>query len=245
MQHRPSALEKAADQKGLEMIRKLYGSRARTIINALLSFDGYFKWYYPFKKSVPYGCGKEIAEARALENCRTAIDMQEIFERVAINNHSSFLPHGAVFKVTRDILEVGDVWAYDLSALELQNAESKRCYECSGARRLQFSDVGTTSKKGEDGEYRTIVTKGYGSTAATSVLIKLLSQQTLRAGDGMFATPASRLRLRLFGETGRGRSSLVKFEFASPKGGDYDPGADSCIDAFVRLLAARACSDSP
>ena len=135
VQHEPSALEVAANPESLEIIRKLYGSRARTIINALLAFDGYFKWYYPFKKSVPYGCSTEIKEQRALENCRTAIDMQEIFERVSIQNHGSFLPHGAVFKVTRDILEVGDVWAHDLSALELQNAESKRCYECAGTRR--------------------------------------------------------------------------------------------------------------
>ena len=49
--------------------------------------------------------------------------MQEMFERISIHNHGSFLPHGAVFKVTRDILEVGDVWAYDLSALELQCSE--------------------------------------------------------------------------------------------------------------------------
>ena len=64
--------------------------------------------------------------------------MHQIFERLSIRNHSSFLPHGAIYKVTRDILEVGDVWAHDLSALELQNAESKRCYECAGARHLQL-----------------------------------------------------------------------------------------------------------
>ena len=110
---------------------------------------------------------------------------------------------------------------------------------------MEFSSTGTTTKKGVDGEYRTIVTKGYGATAATSVLTKLLAQRALRAGDGMFATPESRTAERVFGEKGKGRSSLVKFEFAAPMGGEYDPKDDNCIDAYVRLLAARACSDPP
>jgi len=248
VQHQPSATEAAANQESLEIIRKLYGSRARTIINALLAFDAYFAWYYPFKKSVPYGCGMEEKEQRALDNCRSAIDMQEMFERVAIYNHGSFLSHGAVFKVTRDILEVGDVWAHDLSALELQNAESKRCYECGGARAMQFRSVGTTHKKGVDGEYRLVATKGYGATAATSVLIKLLSQQTLRAGDGMYATPKSRAAERIFGEKGGGRCKLMKFEVQGMGGevpGVYYPEQDTCLDAFVRMLAARACCPDP
>ena len=100
LQHKPSAVEASANQKSLEIIRKLYGSRAQTIINALLAFDAYFAWYYPFKKSVPYGDMGE-REQRALENCRTAIDMQEIFERVSIRSHlGSFLPHISVFKVS-------------------------------------------------------------------------------------------------------------------------------------------------
>eukprot|EP00965_Chrysotila_dentata_P180859 5970043-Pleurochrysis_carterae.AAC.1 len=65
-----------------------------------------------------------------------AIDMYEVFERVSIRSHKSFLPHGAVFKVTADILEVGDVWAVDLSPLELQNAETKRVASSSGSKRL-------------------------------------------------------------------------------------------------------------
>ena len=47
---------------------------------------------------------------------RTAIDVQEIYERCSIRAHKSFMPHGAVFKVTRDILWVGDIWAYCVSA---------------------------------------------------------------------------------------------------------------------------------
>eukprot|EP00966_Prymnesium_polylepis_P190941 4424984-Prymnesium_polylepis.1 len=69
---------------------------------------------------------EEVRVGRALDNCRLAIDMHEMFERVAINNHGSFLPHGAIFKISRDILCVADVWACGTSPLELQNAETKR-----------------------------------------------------------------------------------------------------------------------
>ena len=75
---------------------------------------------------------------------QNAIDMHEIFERVSIRNHGSFLPHGAIFKVTQDILEVGDVWAFNLSPLELQNAETKRTANSGGSRRLQMSSEGET-----------------------------------------------------------------------------------------------------
>ena len=119
LKHVPTAMEAAANPEALAIIRKLYGSRAQTLINCLLSFDAYFNWYYPFKKSIPYGSSTEVKEARAFDNCCKAIDMQEMFERMSIAKHGSFLPHGAVFKVTRDILEVGDVWAHDLSTLEL------------------------------------------------------------------------------------------------------------------------------
>ena len=171
LQHKPTAVELAANQKSLAVLRKMYGSRAQTIINILISFDAFFAWYYPFMKSVPYLCDIPSREQRALDNCRKAIDMQEAFERISHHNHGSYLPHGAVFKVTRDILEVGEVRAHDLSALELQNAESKRVYETGGARRQEFTTEGTTHKKATgDGEHRLIVTKGYGSTAATSVL---------------------------------------------------------------------------
>jgi hypothetical protein len=98
--------------------------------------------------------------------------MQESFERIAAKNngYGSFLPHGAVFKVTRDILEVGDVWAHDLSALELQNAESKRVFEAGGTRHLTMTDAGTCHRKNADGEVKVFVTAGYGATAATSTL---------------------------------------------------------------------------
>ena len=120
----------------------MYGSRAQTIINALLAFDAYLAWYFPLKKSIPFLCEEELREERALDNMRTAIDVQEIYERISINNHKSFMPHGAVYKVTKDILRVGDGWACGIQALELQNAETKRVATSAGARNLTMREGG-------------------------------------------------------------------------------------------------------
>ena len=100
----PTAMEREADPEDLAMIRELFGSRANTLINCLLGFDAYFAWYYPLKKSLPFRCEMALREQRALDNTLRAIDMHEIMERITIRNHKSFLPHGAIYKVSRDIL---------------------------------------------------------------------------------------------------------------------------------------------
>ena len=46
-------------------------------------------------------CPMEQREERAFDNMVKAIDMHETFEKVSINNHKSFLPHIALFKVCR------------------------------------------------------------------------------------------------------------------------------------------------
>ena len=87
-------------------------------------------------------------------------------------------------------------------------------------------------------EYQPVKMKGYKSTASSTTLVKLMAQQMFRAGDGMYATPESRRAERLFGGKGTGRSKLVKIEFED--GVKYDPEADTCLAAFIRLLAAKA-----
>jgi hypothetical protein len=44
LQHVPTALERRADPADLDTLRKHYGSRAQTLINTCLAFDGYFEW---------------------------------------------------------------------------------------------------------------------------------------------------------------------------------------------------------
>ena len=72
---------------------------SQTIINILLAFDAYFNWYYPFRDSVPFMYDMATRERRAVDNMLYAIDMKDQFERLSINNHKSFLPHLAVYKV--------------------------------------------------------------------------------------------------------------------------------------------------
>ena len=80
---------------------------------------------------------------------------------------------------------------------------------------------------------------------ALSPLNKLLAAQVLRSGDGVFSIPESRRKERLFGVTGIGRTKALSTGVKIEKlGADYDPRADTCIKAFVRLLAARAEAES-
>ena len=214
----------------------------------MLSFDRYFNWFYPYKASVPFMCPMPQREQRALDNCRAAIDMHEIFERVTIRNHKSFLMHGAIFKCTRDILTLGNPWAVDLSKLEMQNAESKRVATAAGSRRMQTTTSGMARKpmgRVHEGPARLVVTKGYSTTMALSTLNNLLATQYLRRGDGIVATPLSRRKEKLFGSTGSGRtrhlSTGIKIEKLDS---DYNPRDDTCLEAFIRLLAVQN-SESP
>ena len=81
----------------------------------------------------------------------------------------------------------------------------------------------------------------FSTTMALSTIRRLLAKQKLRRGDGAVSMPASRLRDRLFGNAGR-TSNAVSWKIA---GNEYDPKADSCIKAFVRLIAARRRRSSP
>ena len=101
---------------------------------------------------------------------------------------------------------------------------------------MTFSESGSRRKRCSDGTVKEITTKGYHGTAALNTLRKLLAARYLREGQGLFATPASRRNARLFGASGR--VTLPKLECETD--GEYDPAKDTCIRAFVRLLAARA-----
>ena len=174
LEHVPTAIEKAADPEDLRIIRDLFGSRAQTLINILLAFDAYFRWYYPLKTSIPFMSDMATREARAFENMCTAIDKQEIYERVSIRSHKSFLPHGAVWKVTKDILRVGDIWALDLSPLELQNAGTKGIATKTGAKRLEFST------KEEKQRQRPTKAEGPANLTSKERYSTTLSKSTLR-----------------------------------------------------------------
>ena len=138
-----------------------------------LAFDAYLRWYYPYKTAVPFMCDLRRREERALDNMRSAVDMMEIFERVSIRSHGSFLIHGAVYKCTRDILTLGNPWAVDLSPLELQNAETKRTATAGGSKHLELGAttmVRAPQMKLAEGPAMLVERKGYGTTMSISTL---------------------------------------------------------------------------
>ena len=147
--------------------------------------------------------------------------------------------------MSQDILSVGDIWAFCLSALELQNAETKRVATSSAPKRLETSTSGEARRPldtGVAGPPQLVATKGYNKTMALSTLTHVLIAQRLRdcadLGEGI-AIPASRIAHRLL-HTGRSTlgSSGVKLE--TLRGEGYDPRSDSCVKALVRLLVARS-----
>ena len=150
--------------------------------------------------------------------------------------------------MTEDILEVGDIWAIDLSPLELQNAVTKVAASKTGARRVEFSSKEERQRQGSSkvfGPSNLTSKSQYSTTTAKSTLRTLLGRQQLRRGDDVLSMPSSRRNERLFGATGQGRtkalSAGIKLENL---GKDYNPREDSSIKAFVRLIAARATAAS-
>ena len=249
-QHEPTALERAANPSDLAIVRRLFGSRAQTLINTLLGFDGYFNFYYPYKESIPLDASQEETEAHALKICRAGVDLHEIYERVTIRNGKSFLPHAAWGKVVRDIIRVKDVWAFCLSALELHNALVKRVAESGGARRVVVGNAGLARKplRGKAGPSQLVERKGYPTTASISCLQKMLAAKALRTGYGLegmrLGGIESRRRERVFGATGTGRSKALSTGIKIEKlGADYEPEHDTCLQAFVRLLAELVMGD--
>ena len=237
-------MEKQADPEDLATIRKLFGSRAQTLINSLLAFDAFLVWYYIFKFDTPaFLCPMEQREAHAFKLCRAAIDMHEAFERIGIRRHKSYLPHGAIYKMPREILRLGSTWAVCCSSLELQNAETKRIAASSGSRSLEKRDSGMQRTVGKDGEQKRTATKGNSTTMSLSTLNGLLTTKYLRQGDGIVSIPATRRAERVFGQFGTGRTRLRGLGKLETANADYVPRWDTCLKAFVCELACRAAAE--
>jgi hypothetical protein len=242
LRHVPTALELRADPADLETIRAEYGSRAQTLLNTCLAFDGYFEWYYPLKyNDVKLFDSADVREERAFDNCRRAIDMHEIMERLSIRHHKSFLFHAAIYKVTADILLAGDLWAFSLSSFELNNAETKCVASSNGARRLELSSAGTKRcplKEGHVGPAVLAPTVGYGTTMVISTMKTMAAANYLRRGGGIVETPDTRVKQRFTNGTGRVSlgSSGPKLSLARM---EYDPRNDTCVAALARRIREK------
>ena len=143
--------------------------------------------------------------------------------------------------MTRDILAIGDVWAHDISPLELQNTDSKRTVELAGSKHLTTSDTGLTHRKDKEGVVQSYATKGYSGTAALSTLRKTLGLRKLRENEGPDALRPSRRAERLFGEKAVGRVTRPKLELVHAEAVERQ----SCVHAFADMIRARKSSPDP
>ena len=186
-------------------------------------------------------CPLAEREARAFDNMCKAVDQFEIFERVTIANHKSFLPHAAVYKQTTDILTIGDVWSADLTPLEMQNASTKATATDCAPRRHAISSSGQSrARSGGSQAGNVIATKGYSTSQAVKTLATLVATQKLQLGDGVDGVllAPTRRHERLMGQ---GRTTYKRVGVKLEKvGADYDPRSDTCLKAFVRLMAQLA-----
>ena len=194
-----------------------------------------------------------IREARAFENMTTAIDMMEMFERISIRNHKSFLVHGAVFKhqgykrhspCRRHLvlLSIGIRVVYRVA-----ERRDEASGESSSAAKNPTTREGGEARirplpPGVQGPAQRVHTKGFPTNNGHITHQKKekspCATQKLRSGDGLstLATmPASRRTHRLMddGRT-KQRRTAVKLEHLT------GPGLHSAdrfvpIKAFVRL----------
>jgi len=224
-----------------DSLKAKYGNWAIPAIRRALAFDAYFSWYYAWRNKVPLDAPREDKEKRALENMQLAVDMHEMFERVSLSLHGSFMPHAAIYKIMQSILEVGDVEAFDTSPLEMQNAETKRKARSTCATNRTtipegVSQRGPRKKEGPPGIH-TVAARA--ATTATTTLKKVVTSTNLQRGKpGATATIAAERRTeKTFGSTGTGRSkperSGVKLQQTSQ---EIRPRDDSVLLALTRMI---------
>jgi len=165
-----------------DSLKAKYGNWAIPAIRTALAFDAYFSWYYAWRNKVRLDAPREDKETRALANMQLAVDMHEMFERVSLSLHGSFMPHAAIYKITQSILEGGDVEAFDTSPLEKQNAETKRKARSTGATNRTtipegVSQRGPRKKEGPPGLH-TVAARA--ATTATTTLKKVVTSTNLQ-----------------------------------------------------------------
>ena len=68
----------------------------------------------------------------------------------------------------------------------------------------------------------------------------MLAKQKLRNGDGFFTTPDARRTVQLLNGSGRRTHASTGVKPQSFSDESYDPRSDSCLKAYIRLIAALA-----
>jgi hypothetical protein len=185
-------MEEAADPEHLRIIRELFGSRAQTLINSLLTFDAFLGPGLVLSLQGERALAGRAGDARGAGTRQHAARHRHGRDAGARFGLQAQLLHAARrhLQTTADILSVGNVWAFDLLPLEMHNAEAKRTGAASGSRRTTLSTSGQAQVKpsrnsGEEGPAQLVQTKGNSTTQSLSILNNLLVSKVLRQGDGM------------------------------------------------------------
>ena len=209
-----TVMESEADQDALAVIRGHYGAIAQIIINNILGVDAYLRLYFLWRDRKCKFRDTHPNKLRfALENCRHALNYQEMLERVTIAAHKSWYPHLFAIKMSLHILMYGDLTALSITSLELL----KRAAKTNSTSRIELSDESAkqraereaagSDEEDEAAERVQLQPRAYSTTMSHQVATYVTAQQMLRKDESAIR---HRRAERLFGEMGSGRFSLVK-----------------------------------
>ena len=103
-----------------------------------------------------------------------------------------------------------------------------------------MSSTGQTRRSGRTDTIEGVVTAtiGYATTQCISTLRKRLGASQLRRGDRVIAFADCRRKERLLG-VGRTKLASKWVNLIEVLQNDYKPRLDTCVKAFVRLLAVQ------
>eukprot|EP00965_Chrysotila_dentata_P251285 6209961-Pleurochrysis_carterae.AAC.3 len=164
----------------------------------------------------------------------------EQFERVSLGRHKSQYPHIVQFKAVQQMLEVGDLWNFSLSALESFHAEVGRVADRTGSKRINADADGAVTLstqpvgKGKEGPARLTETSAQ-TTLASSVAARLVGARSLNSDKELCISKRAQSRVALAPEAGGGRSTATR---SAPKlvSIAFDPNT-TCVIEFAKLLA--------
>ena len=221
----PTAMERACDPDDLALIKRHYGVFAQIIINALLVWDAAFKLFWVGTENIGWRCPQPVAVKHALDLCCAGIDLQEMGERVSLQQCKSWYNHLWIYAMIDHILLTGQ--PLSISDLELLNGLLKRTAKSNATTRIELSEVARAARaeaeaaaaaaeaeegdggEEEEEEVEHVVVKRhpYSSTMSYQVITFLVLQQEHRKDESAIKF---RTAERLFGQDGPGRSSLPK-----------------------------------
>eukprot|EP00965_Chrysotila_dentata_P234851 6200410-Pleurochrysis_carterae.AAC.1 len=154
---RKTEAESRACLDSLCAIRRRYGESSERLIAMLLTFDSLFNFRKVMRLRFDAASAGERAEralhfarTRALHlcllHCCCTVQMDRVFyeqfERVSLGQHHSKYPHAVQYKAVAQMLEIGDLWPFSLSALESYHAEVGRVADRTGCKRISADKAG-------------------------------------------------------------------------------------------------------